>query len=242
MGVIRDRGCQFAEDSALVTQSEIARQVGLDVSSVCKILNSRNHSRFGRQTIQRVFKVARRLKYDFHRLKHVHQRRHHRVSVDLVAELLVYLRKDGTLYDRGHCSICDLSLVGACISGVALPRRALPLESYSFIIRPKCKEMKDVEIRAFCVRSFFRDGLACVGVEFEKGTPSITQKLQKMLCRVNHQEVSEGSQGGNGLTKDERIEARSARRSSVSDDSRTIQRSKEEGVEILCIRTIRNVK
>jgi transcriptional regulator with XRE-family HTH domain len=57
-----------------VTQLEIARRVGLDVSSVNKILNRRPGPVFKKDTIKQVFKVARELGYDFTRLKYHHKR------------------------------------------------------------------------------------------------------------------------------------------------------------------------
>lgn len=48
-----------------VTQLEIARHTGLDVSSVNKILNERRGPKFKAETIQAVFTVAGQLGYDF---------------------------------------------------------------------------------------------------------------------------------------------------------------------------------
>jgi DNA-binding LacI/PurR family transcriptional regulator len=50
-----------------VTQLQVARMVGLDVSSVNKILNRRKGPVFKKETVDRVFKVARQLGYDFGR-------------------------------------------------------------------------------------------------------------------------------------------------------------------------------
>jgi len=49
----------------MVTQAEIAQQVGLDVSSVNKILNKRAGAVFKKETIARVMEAAKRLGYDF---------------------------------------------------------------------------------------------------------------------------------------------------------------------------------
>ena len=46
------------------TQTEIARIVGLDVSSVNKILNQTPGATFSKATIAKVFRVAKRLGYD----------------------------------------------------------------------------------------------------------------------------------------------------------------------------------
>lgn len=51
----------------MVTQIEIAKVVGLDVSSVNKILNRRQGSKFRKETVSHVFKVARRMGYNFDR-------------------------------------------------------------------------------------------------------------------------------------------------------------------------------
>jgi transcriptional regulator with XRE-family HTH domain len=50
-----------------VTQVEIAERVGLDVSSVNKILNGSVGPKFRQETIARVLKMAAKLKYDFTR-------------------------------------------------------------------------------------------------------------------------------------------------------------------------------
>ncbi len=62
----------------MMTQVEIARRVGLDVSSVNKILNRRKGPVFKKEPTKQVFKVAKELGYDFGRLKYFHRRRHPR--------------------------------------------------------------------------------------------------------------------------------------------------------------------
>ena len=84
----------------MITQVEIARRVGLDVSSVNKILNKRQGPVFRKETIRKVFKIARDMGYDFGRLKYAHRRRFPRKEMSLGVELYVY-HKDGSLYDQG---------------------------------------------------------------------------------------------------------------------------------------------
>src|SRR5215510_10411156 len=85
-------------EGSMITQVEIARRVGLDVSSVNKILNKRQGPVFRKETIRKVFKIARDLGYDFTRLKYAHRRRFPRKELSLGVELYVY-HKDGSLYD-----------------------------------------------------------------------------------------------------------------------------------------------
>lgn len=49
------------------TQVEIAARVGLDVSSVNKILNGMRGAKFREETVARVLRTARRMGYDFGR-------------------------------------------------------------------------------------------------------------------------------------------------------------------------------
>lgn len=114
----------------MVTQREIARRVGLDVSSVNKILNRRHAIIFGKGTVERVFSAAQELGYDFAKLKFYHRRRAERLRLARSGEAAVYYRKDGALHDRGECVVSDISILGAGVRGIALATRTLPTEPF----------------------------------------------------------------------------------------------------------------
>jgi transcriptional regulator with XRE-family HTH domain len=162
----------------MVTQVEIARRVGLDVSSVNKILNRRAGPVFRKDTIKKVFKVARELGYDFSRLKYQHRRRHARKEVALGAELYIYGR-DGKLYDQGVATIRDISLCGARISDVTLPLGTLPVEAFTVALRPMQKPVDDLELQGSIVR-INTGGLVSYGIEFKSLDSSIEKKLKRI--------------------------------------------------------------
>jgi hypothetical protein len=162
----------------MVTQVEIARRVGLDVSSVNKILNKRQGPVFRKDTIRRVFKVARELGYDFGRLKYQHRRRHPRKEISLGTELYIYHR-DGSLYDQGVATIRDISLCGARITDVTLPLGSLPVEPFSVGLRPMQKPVDDIEIPGQIVRFHF-NGSASYGVQFQKLEVGLEKKLRRI--------------------------------------------------------------
>jgi transcriptional regulator with XRE-family HTH domain len=164
----------------MITQVEIARRVGLDVSSVNKILNRRQGPVFRKDTVKKVFRVAKELGYDFGRLKYQHRRRHPRRELSLGAELYVY-HKDGSLYDQGVATIRDISLCGAKISDVTLPTGALPVESFTVGIRPMQKPVDDIEIPGMIVR-YHLNGLASYGVEFQGLDPALEKKLRRIAA------------------------------------------------------------
>jgi transcriptional regulator with XRE-family HTH domain len=162
----------------MITQIEIARRVGLDVSSVNKILNKRQGPVFRKETIRKVFKVARDLGYDFGRLKYQHRRRFARRPVSLGVELYVY-HKDGSVYDQGVATVRDISLGGARICDVALPSGALPVEPFSVGLRPMQKPGDDVEIPGHIVR-FNVNGAISFGVAFSALDAGMEKKLRRI--------------------------------------------------------------
>lgn len=162
----------------MVTQIEIARRVGLDVSSVNKILNRRAGPVFRKDTIKKVFKVARELGYDFGRLKYQHRRRHARKEVALGAEIYIY-GKDGRLYDQGVATIRDISLCGARISDVALPLGTLPVEPFTISLRPMQKPVDDLELQGQIVR-IHANGSVSYGIEFRALESGVEKRLRRI--------------------------------------------------------------
>jgi hypothetical protein len=160
----------------MVTQVEIARRVGLDVSSVNKILNRRKGPTFKKETIKQVFKVAKDLGFDFGRLKYVHRRRHPRKSLGLPVELCIYL-EDGKLFDRGMGILREVSLSGARLSAIVLPGSVLPNLPHTIGMRIPGGSLKDLEIQGLPVRFHDRDGELGLAVEFHRTEISKAKKL-----------------------------------------------------------------
>ena len=127
------------------TQVQIAQRVGLDVSSVNKILNQRKGPRFRKETIRKVQKVARELGYDFGKLKHAHRRTDARKDTSLEVELTIY-KSDGSVFDRGTAIARNVSLSGAMLTALLLPQRVLPLEACTIGMRGVGGALKDIEI------------------------------------------------------------------------------------------------
>ena len=161
----------------MITQVEIARRIGIDVSSVNKILNRRQGPVFRKETIRKVFQIARQMGYDFGRLKYQHRRRHPRREVSIGAEFYVYHR-DGSLYDQGMATIRDISLCGARVSDVALPLGSLPVQPFSVGLRPMQRPIDDVEIPGRIVRIHPNDSVS-FGIDFLRLDPDIQGKLRR---------------------------------------------------------------
>jgi len=162
----------------MITQVEIARRVGLDVSSVNKILNKRQGPVFRKETIRKVFKIARDMGYDFGRLKYAHRRRFPRKELSVGVEIYVY-HKDGSLYDQGVATMRDVSLGGARISDVALPTGSLPVTPFTVGIRPMQKPADDLELQGQIVR-LNANGSTSFGVQFGKLDVVAEKKLRRI--------------------------------------------------------------
>lgn len=162
------------------TQLDIARRVGIDVSSVNKILNKSPGPIFNKETIKEVFKVAKELRYDLQKLKFKHARRHPRKKVSIPLELSIY-RIDGSLEQRGTAVVQDLSLSGAQLSGIVLPDQSVPLRPHVIGIRVLDGPLKDVELRCRPVRFMATEQGFDLGVEFLGLQKTELRALRKVL-------------------------------------------------------------
>lgn len=146
----------------MVTQSDIARRVGLDVSSVNKILNQRPGPVFRKETIKKVLQAARQLGFKFDRLKHQHRRSHDRKPTRETVEISVF-KSDGAPHDRGQAVLEDISPVGARLGHVSLPSNTIPLGPVVVSIQRKGDSAPK---RGQLVRVVPSNGTASMGITF----------------------------------------------------------------------------
>ena len=149
-----------------VTQGDVARKAGLDVSSVCKILNNVHGSRYSKETVKRVLKAARELRYDRRRLKFKHARRHRRTPLVLPIEILIY-SENGSLAQKGSGMVANLSLSGAQLQGIALPLQALPLQAGGLGIRFLEGHLANREFSCVPVRFLETETGMRLGIQFK---------------------------------------------------------------------------
>ena len=113
-----------------VTQEMIAKKVGLDRSTVSKILNGRASDFVSRKTIDRVLKAAGEIGYDFARLRHTHSRQFERTDLNLRSEFDMILGS-GEIFDSGTAQVTNISEGSALIAKVSSNKKVLPLEPFS---------------------------------------------------------------------------------------------------------------
>jgi transcriptional regulator with XRE-family HTH domain len=161
------------------TQVEIARRVGLDVSTVNKILNRRQGPVFKRATVDKVFRVARQLGYSLERLKRTHRRSHERRAVDFSGKLVLY-GADGSRFDEGVCTVSDIASCGASLVDVKLPKGKLPVEPFTIGLEMTGKRKEPVEVRGRVVR-LRHDGKSLrLGIAFQGVGPDLEARIASL--------------------------------------------------------------
>ena len=161
------------------TQVEIARRVGLDVSSVNKILNRRRGPVFKQATVAKVFRVAKQLGYSLDRLKRTHSRSHERRATDFTAKLALYTA-DGSRFDQGTCTVSDIARCGASLVDVKLPKGKLPVDPFTIRLEMTGKKEELIEVRGRVVR-LRHDGKSLrLGIAFQDLGPELEAKIASL--------------------------------------------------------------
>jgi len=165
-------------ESAEVTQAEIARLAGIDVSTVNKILNRVQGPIFRKETVRKVFQIARKLGFSFERLKHRHHRRFERKKAGFSSELSLFA-PDGSLIDKGHCTIADIAVCGASITDIELEQGRLPIRPLSSALQFMGKGSR-LEVRGRVVRMNEVNGPLSLGIAFDQA-PMLEEELSGVV-------------------------------------------------------------
>ena len=179
----------------MVTETEIARRVGLDVRGVKKILKELPGLTYRKHTLAKVFSVAERLGYDFRRLRRNYHRHETIKRVTIKTRISIY-REDRSLYEQGTATISSISSLGSAVlrnvSVTSLPRGQIRI-----VLRPLHKPLAGIELP--CRVIFFptpcEPGYA---VEFARLKPEVKRRLERVVS------TKEGSQRSNSRYREGR--------------------------------------
>lgn len=117
-----------------VNQKAIADFLGIDRTTVTKILNRDPRYSASEETREKVFRAAEILGYDFTTIRRPFKREYGRAEVNSPCELTVTL-EDGTSFDSGSATIRNLSVGGALLSNLRLGKGVLPLQNFTLLIK-----------------------------------------------------------------------------------------------------------
>jgi transcriptional regulator with XRE-family HTH domain len=119
-----------------VNQQAIADFLGLDRTTVTKILNRDPKYSASEATKERVFRAAEILGYDFTTIRRPFKREYGRTELNSPAEMTITL-EDGTVFDSGTGVVKNLSVGGALLKEIKLPKQVLPLQNFTMLIKIK---------------------------------------------------------------------------------------------------------
>lgn len=168
-----------------VTQKAIADFLGIDRTTVTKILNRDPRYSASEQTREKVFRAAEILGYDFTTIRRPFKREYGRTEVNSPCELTVTL-EDGTVFDTGTAIIRNLSVGGALLSGLKLSKGVLPLQNFTLLIKfLEIPELADLVGECEVVRfaGSTETGEPELGVRFINATHRDRRRIQSYVDR-----------------------------------------------------------
>lgn len=165
--------------SMAVTQEMIAEKVGLDRSTVSKILNGRASDFVSRKTIERVLSAARDLGYDFTRLRHTHSRQFERANLRLKTEFDIIL-SSGEVYDSGTGIIRQISEGSALLWDMTSSRMTLPMQPFTVSLIVTEGRLKGVSVLGEVARLDMRDDMS-LAIKFIEVSPVSARKLGEFM-------------------------------------------------------------
>jgi transcriptional regulator with XRE-family HTH domain len=117
-----------------VSQKDIAEYLGMDRSTVTKVLNRDPRYSASEKTRDLIFRTAERLGYDFTAIRRPYKREYGRVEVNAKAEIALHADGD-ELFDQGEATVRNLSIGGALLTDIRTGKMVLPLRPFSIRLR-----------------------------------------------------------------------------------------------------------
>jgi len=157
-----------------VSQKDIAEYLGIDRSTVTKVLNRDPRYSASERTRELIFRTAERLGYDFTAIRRPFKREYGRVQVDVPVKIELH-NHDGSLFDEGEALIRNLSIGGALLTSIRTGMMMLPLRPFSLRLNiVDVPELAELQGECELVRISDRSGSG----EFQLGVRFVNAKLR----------------------------------------------------------------
>ena len=167
-----------------VTQERIADRLGLDRTTVTKILNRDPKYSANSKTKKRVFATAEKLGYDFTSIRRPFRREYGRTVINARSHVTILL-KNGRVFDEGRCLVRNISVGGALLSKLRLKKMVLPLANFTIALRISGeRSIKDLKGECEIVRLAATDtGEPELGVKFVNLTDAGRRHLKRFVAK-----------------------------------------------------------
>jgi transcriptional regulator with XRE-family HTH domain len=182
-----------------VSQKDIAEYLGMDRSTVTKVLNRDPRYSASEKTRDLIFRTAERLGYDFTAIRRPYKREYGRIEIGARGTVALLTGHD-TLFDQGEATVRNLSIGGALLTGIRTSKMVLPLEPFRIRLRlVDVPELADLDGECELVRISERDshGEPQLGVRFVDVKLRDRRRIREFVEEKLRQERSvAGSAGG----------------------------------------------
>lgn len=117
-----------------VSQKDIAEYLGLDRTTVTKILNRDPKYSASEATKEKVFRAAEKLGYDFTTIRRPFKREYGRTDINAPCEVTIML-ESGEVFDTGTANVRNIGVGGALLTKLRFKRMVLPLQNFSMMVK-----------------------------------------------------------------------------------------------------------
>jgi transcriptional regulator with XRE-family HTH domain len=157
-----------------VSQRDIAEYLGIDRSTVTKVLNRDPRYSASEKTRDLIFRTAERLGYDFTAIRRPFKREYGRVDINTRSRIEL-LNQDGSLFDEGEALVRNLSIGGALLTEIRTGMMMLPLKPFSIRVSiTDVPELADLQGECELVRISDRGEAG----QFQLGVKFLSAKLR----------------------------------------------------------------
>ena len=116
-----------------VSQKDIADYLGLDRTTVTKILNRDPKYSASESTKDKVFRAAEKLGYDFTTIRRPFKREYGRTAINAPCEVTITL-ENGEVFDKGAAMARNIGVGGALLTRMRFEKMVLPLQNFSLLV------------------------------------------------------------------------------------------------------------
>jgi transcriptional regulator with XRE-family HTH domain len=119
-----------------VSQKDIADHLGLDRTTVTKILNRDPKYSASEATKEKVFRAAEKLGYDFTTIRRPFKREYGRTDINAHCDITMTL-ESGEVFDAGTAIARNIGVGGALLTNLRFGKMVLPLQNFTMMVRFK---------------------------------------------------------------------------------------------------------
>jgi transcriptional regulator with XRE-family HTH domain len=181
----------------MVSQKDIAEYLGLDRTTVTKILNRDPKYSASEATKSKVFRAAERLGYDFTTIRRPFKREYGRTPINAGCEVTITL-ENGELFDSGNSIATNIGVGGALLTGIKTSKMTLPLANFTLSLRireiPGLGDMiGECEIVRLADNAL--TGEPELGVRFINATHRDRRRIKEFVDKSREKQAATRSQG-----------------------------------------------